>query len=170
MSSHSHLHSATSSPSDVFGYLRDCLKHIFKTKPKHVIQRTVTRALSLTPRGGVAHDVLVVSKLSGQIQVEWIARDVHPWDCDLPEEQKSQLFLHQCLGDVDAAIARLFYELPEIDAIEVSVIHPISKAKLIEGTVSRAAVLSSSDAPIGVRLSAMGLHFRRTNGGLEPLL
>lgn len=110
-----------------------------------------------------------MSKLSGQIQVEWIARDIHPWDRDQPEEEKSQLFLQQCLADVDVAIARLFCALPEIDAIEIGVMHPISRAKLIKGTVNRATLLASSSAPIAVRLSAMGLHFRRTNGGFEPL-
>jgi hypothetical protein len=169
MSSQSNLHLATSSPSDHFGHLREWLTITFKPKPKCVIERSVTRALSLKPRGAVAHDVLTMSKLSGQIQVEWVARDIHPWDRDQPEEEKSQLFLQQCLGDVDVAIARLFYALPEIDAIEIRVMHPMTKSKLIEGTVNRATLLSSSGAPIAVKLSAMGLHFRRSNGGFEPL-
>jgi hypothetical protein len=169
MSSHSHLHLATSSPSDLFKNIRRWLKTIFQPKPKWVIERRVTQALALKPRGAVAHDVLRMRRLSGQIQVEWIARDIHPWDRDLPEEAKAQLFLQQCLGDVDLAIARLFYSLPEIDAIGIIVKHPISKAKVIEGTVSRAALLATSAASTAARLSAMGLHFRRTNGGFELL-
>jgi hypothetical protein len=46
------------------------------------IQPLVLKALKLKPRGGIANDVLVLNRVSGQLQLEWRARDVHPWDRD----------------------------------------------------------------------------------------
>ncbi len=74
--------------------------------------REIARALSLQPRGGVAHDVLHLDALSLRLRVEWQARDVHPWDRDLSEHRQAQLFARQCLKDVDTAIARVFDRVP----------------------------------------------------------
>jgi hypothetical protein len=64
----------------------------------------VVHALALTPRGAVPKDVLAIKSLVVGLRVEWFARDVHPWDRDLPERRKAELFAQQCLEDVDAAI------------------------------------------------------------------
>jgi hypothetical protein len=60
----------------------------------------VKRALALRPRGTIPNDVLALSnlRLSGHcLQLEWRARDIHPWDRDLPDSLQAELFSIQAL-------------------------------------------------------------------------
>jgi hypothetical protein len=141
------------------------------TKSAHSerITRRVEQALALRPRGAVYNDVLAVQRLAVLLRVEWFARDVHPWDYDLPERRRSELFAQQCLEDVDAAIPRLFDQLPEIDTLEIRVLERESKAQIITGIVHRRDLIAPVSSSLGMRLKTIGVHYQRPNLILEPI-
>jgi len=134
-------------------------------------RRMVTKALAVGPRGFIANDVLLLSKLSTQVQVEWRTRDVHPWDRNVPPDQRADLFREQTLHDTDAAILRFFQLLPDLDAIEIRVLEPHAPNRLIlAGAVARRdAMATRSLSSPGMRLKTMGIKFRTNGGHLEPL-
>ena len=134
-----------------------------------VIRQTVSRALSLKPRGGIGNDGLVVRSLSARLRVELLARRIHPWDRDRPANERAELFVQQCLEDVSTAIPELFRAMPEIDDLEVAVLDPRDRTVLIAGVVNRKDVLASKALSPGMKLRAMGLVYRRDNSGFEPI-
>jgi len=135
------------------------------------LRRVVLKALALKPRGFIPHDVLVLTKLSGQLQVEWRARDIHPWDLDQSRARQAELFREQVLRDTDEAVIRLFQILPEIDAIDIRVFAPRAVRRLmLAGTVSRReAFIARPLASPGMRLKVMGVRYQVANGHLDPL-
>jgi len=133
------------------------------------IARRVAHALALKPRGAVRNDVLAINSLVVALRVEWFARDIHPWDRDLPEDRKAELFAQQCLEDVDAAIPRLFEQLPEIDLLEVEVLERGSKSKVIAGLVRRADLEARVSSSLGMRLKTLGINYRCADLRLEPI-
>jgi len=141
----------------------------FKINRSGAITRKVRRALALQPRGFVARDILLVSHLAVRLHVEWLARDVHPWDRHLPQERRAELFAHQCLEDVDAAIRRLLGKLPEVDVLEIAVFDPNSRAKIITGLIRRDDAVTPKRLALGMRLKAMGVAYRLSNLRFEPI-
>jgi hypothetical protein len=136
------------------------------------LQPLVAKALKLKPRGGVANDVLVLNKVSGQLQLEWRARDAHPWNRDLPPERQAELFLEQALQDTDAAILRLFQTLPEIGQIEIQVLDAQDSTKVILGGIvaREEALATDTSVPLRLRLRMLGVQYSRIVGDrLEPL-
>lgn len=134
------------------------------------IGQMVGRALSLRPRGGVGNDGLVVQSLSARLRVQLLARAVHPWDRNLPAEERSESFVQQCLEDVSAAIPQLFRSMPEIEEAEVAVLDPKSKRAIIAGIVKRSDALASNyGLSAGMKLRAMGLAYGRSNSGFERM-
>ena len=67
-------------------------------------RRGVERALALHLRGEVRNDGLKLRKVSTQLEIEWQARDVHPWDRDDPPDKKALRFVRPSLADTEAAI------------------------------------------------------------------
>ncbi|HUK37265.1 MAG TPA: hypothetical protein VLV86_25290 [Vicinamibacterales bacterium] len=120
-------------------------------------QRTVRRALELHRRGEVRPDGLEASKMCTRLDIQWRARDVHPWDRDLSQARRARLFLDQSVADTEAAVRRLFAGLPHVDRIDVSVLGP-GDAVLITGTVQRSS-LAESEGFISprMRLQELGL-------------
>jgi hypothetical protein len=136
----------------------------------HVFWRKVQRALALNQRGEVRSDGLEMTAAKTTLRIDWIAREIHPWDRDLPAETAERLFSQQCLDDANAAITRLFAEIPVLDSIEVRVRRDISRPPILEGTVYRLDSISSNDfASTGMRLRAIGLRFRMSNLCLEEV-
>jgi hypothetical protein len=136
------------------------------------IQPLVVKALKLKPRGGIADDVLLLNRVSGQLQLEWRARDVHPWDRDLPPGCQAELFLEQALRDTDAAILNLFQTLPEIEQIAIRVLDAQDSTKVIlGGVVTREdALATDASASLRLRLRMLGIQYSRiVDGQLEPL-
>jgi hypothetical protein len=84
-----------------------------------------------------------LTQASHRLEIEWRARDIHPWDRDSEPEERELLFTEQSVADADAALSRLFNELPEIDVIEFSVTHPDSHQRILARTVERAARVPS---------------------------
>jgi hypothetical protein len=135
------------------------------------IEPLLIKALALKPRGGVANDKLVLSKVSGRLELEWHARDIHPWDRDLPACRQAELHFEQALRDADLAIQRVFRKLPEIERIEIRILDTHSTKVILAGTVTRedavAAGISNSSK---MRLMMMGVRLGRIVGAqLEPL-
>lgn len=141
------------------------------TKSTHSrrITHRVGHALALTPRGAIRNDVLAINGLVVALRVEWFARDIHPWDRDLPERRKSELFAQQCLEDVDAAILRLFERLPEIDVLEIAVLERSSKSKIIAGVVHRTDLDAQVGPSLGMRLKTIGINYLCADLRLEPI-
>jgi hypothetical protein len=118
----------------------------------------VKRALQLPPRGGCGDDSLAVKHVSTELRVEWGARDVHPWDRDLPAHQRHELFLEQCRRDTIVAVQRLFDQLIEIDVIEIRVVEPPPSSRiLLAGTVSRHDLTLVTTPSSRMQLKLMGI-------------
>ncbi|HYZ72375.1 MAG TPA: hypothetical protein VE641_04805 [Chthoniobacterales bacterium] len=148
------------------------MKTLFASLFARGIEPLLIKALALKPRGGVANDKLVLSKVSGRLELEWHARDIHPWDRDLPACRQAELHFEQALRDADLAIQRVFRKLPEIERIEIRILDTHDSTKVIlAGTVTRedafAAGISSSSK---MRLMMMGVRLGRIVGArVEPL-
>jgi hypothetical protein len=119
--------------------------------------------------GAVANDSLQIHALSARIQLEWTARPVHPWDHDLPQEEQSDLFVRQCLHDVDQAVAQLFERFDVVDELDISVRDPESNVRILAGVVSRPDYLASRGLSTQMRLKMAGLAYEIGRGGLQPL-
>jgi hypothetical protein len=124
------------------------------------VEQIVRRALSLRPRGAILNDGLILNNLICSVRclkLEWRARDIHPWDCDLPLAEQAELFSRQALQDTDAALIRLFQGLPEIEQIEFQVLKPEGFGDVIlTGTVDRDRVLAS-ERPLSLRMRLLNL-------------
>jgi hypothetical protein len=130
------------------------------------IRSLVSRSLALRPRGGVANDRLVLHKLCGQLQLEWRARAVHPWDRDLPPCRQLEAYFEQAVADTDLAIPRIFQRLPEIDVIEIRVLDTQDPTKImLSGVVTREDALAADlfYSP-KMRLKMMGIQYAKIIG------
>jgi hypothetical protein len=135
------------------------------------IERVVRRALALRSRGAIAGDVLVLNSLcqaGHRLRLEWHARDIHPWDRDLPNSQQAELFSKQALEDTDAALGRLFRRLPEIEEIEFQVLKPMSSGGVIlTGVVDRETALNPKPSPsLRMRLKMLGVRYQMADDHL----
>jgi hypothetical protein len=135
----------------------------------HVFWRKVERALSLNQRGEVRSDGLQLTSAKLTLRIDWLARQIHPWDRNLPAQQAERLLTQQCLDDADAAIARLFAEIPVLDTIELRVRRDISRPPILCGTIHRDSLRASDYPSTSMRLKAIGLSFRMNNLCLEEV-
>jgi hypothetical protein len=132
--------------------------------------RRVVKALALNRRPReVRTDGLSLSQFRNRLQIEWRARDIHPWNNGLPESRVNELFAQQCLDDTGAAVERLFCELSEIQSIEFTVIDPKSSAAIVRGSVDRSEANMADNASPGMKLKKLGANYRLTNWRFEPL-
>ena len=121
-------------------------------------RRRVEQALQLERRGEVRKDGLRLGKMQHRLEIRWQARDVHPWDRHLPRDTRRATFIEQSFLDTEAAIARLFEALPEIDLIDLCVTEPESGATMLSGTVDRIDFRNARQSPsVRMRLSEMGV-------------
>ena len=126
-------------------------------------------ALEVNRRAGVRNDGLSLTRMRNRLEVEWQARDIHPWNQGVPPERAAREFVQQCLEDVDAAISRLFATLPETDEIVLRVLDPSSGNPILAGTVTRAEVAAVAGKSLGMKLKSLGLVFRLANWRFESL-
>jgi hypothetical protein len=120
----------------------------------------------LARRGAVANDWLQLRQTSLTLKVEWQARDVHPWDGDLPADRRAELFTTTLMADTVVAIRQMFEGLAEVDVLQIRVLAPNEVEKtVLAGTVCRddvdAAQACSSPA---MRLKLLGLQFSLAEG------
>jgi hypothetical protein len=134
-----------------------------------VISQMVSRSLSVKRRGAIGHDGMVVRNLSARLRVQLLARRNHPWDRDRPANERTELFVQQCLEDVSTAIPNLFRSMPEIDEMEILVLDPRGKTVIISGIVKRSDALTPNFLSPGMKLRAMGLIYGRSNSGFEHM-
>jgi hypothetical protein len=145
------------------------LEAVLQRTEKALYRHNIEWALALHRRGEVRPDGLKATRVSNHLEIEWTARNIHPWDRG-QNWDSGFLFVDQSLADTDAAVTRLFEALPQVDVIMLRIFHPASGAPIIAGTVYRSAISDvSRNISIRMRLNRWGLRFRSTGISLEPL-
>jgi hypothetical protein len=129
----------------------------------------VQRAIALHRRGEARTDGLRLIALSTTMRVEWVARDIHPRDRKFRRERAQRLFSQQCLDDTDAAIGRLFEEMPDLDILEIRVLREACGPPLLAGVINRDQVKPVTNLAPGMKLKTLGIRFQIVNWQLEPL-
>jgi hypothetical protein len=132
-------------------------------------KRNIDRALALNLRGEVRSDGLISVDSRSCLEIAWQARDIHPWDQDLPQAERASLFVEQCLSDTDAAIGRLFERLRCVGLIELRVLDRSSEHTIISGSVLRHEYERLMVSSSGMRLKQMGLNYRLAGSRFESL-
>jgi hypothetical protein len=132
-------------------------------------RRAIERALALYLRGEARRDGLTLKKLSNRLEIEWRARDVHPWDRDDPPDRKGAILVRQSLADTEAAITRLFRALPQVDAIALTVLEHHSESVIMAGTVYRSEAEPGGELSAGMRLWRRGVKYHSDGWVFEPL-
>jgi hypothetical protein len=133
-------------------------------------RRGIQRALALHSRGEARDDGLKLEKLTNRLEIEWRARDVHPWDRDDPPDKRALLFVQQSLADTEAAITRLFRALPQVDVIALTVLEHNSESVIMAGTVCRSELEPESELSVGMRLWKRGVKYHSDGLVFEPLV
>jgi hypothetical protein len=133
------------------------------------LRRKVIRALEVNRRAAVRDDRLSLKSMRNRLEVEWLARGIHPWDKGVSPEREAQKFAQQCLEDVDAAVSKLFATLPGIDEIDLRVLDPGSGEPILAGMVTRAEAAVAPEGSVGMKLKSLGLVYRLANWRFEPL-
>ncbi len=129
----------------------------------------VQGALALRPRAAMRSDRLELTAIKTTMRLEWVARDIHPWDRWTQQPQAERLFARQCLADAEAAIMRLFDQMPEVDEIDLSVLRRPTEPPLLTGIVNRRDLELSRRGSPAMKLKTLGLKFRMYDSRLEPL-
>jgi hypothetical protein len=135
------------------------------------LRTLVTAALTLEPASGSPRDTLRLNGLKGQLDLEWRARPVHPWDRDLSGDRQAARFCDQTIADTERVIHRLFRDLPDVDTITLRVVEPgDSGGLLLAGTVFRHDVAGARvTASPRMRLWMWGVNCSVIGDRLEPL-
>lgn len=134
-------------------------------------KRNIGRALALHHRGEVRRDGLIPVNIATRLEIEWRARDIHPWDHSiLSPAERATAFVRQSLADTEAAIQRLFKALPHVDVIDLKVHDRISDSVIISGTVLRPSISTENETlSIGMRLMYLGLTYHSAGSLFEVL-
>lgn len=123
-------------------------------------RRSIARALALDDWQEVRRDGLKLIDASHRLELRWTARGIHPWDLQLPTQDRATTSFDQYLADTESALLRLFQGLPYIDVIDFSVVDPASDLVIISGTVHRSTLSTvRSLLSVRMRLKLMGVCF-----------
>jgi hypothetical protein len=133
--------------------------------------RNIKRALALHLRGEVRRDGLTPISVRTHFNIEWHARDIHPWDRGLlSPEQRAIAFVQQSLNDTEVAICGLFEGLPQVDVVTVKVLDRTEERVIISGSVSRLDFAARDEhLAIGMRLLYLGLSYHSSGLLFEPI-
>jgi hypothetical protein len=147
------------------------LEALFRKMDGRRYKRNIRRALALHLRGEVRADGLTPIRVATHFDIEWHARDVHPWDRGLlSPAQRAEAFVQQSLTDTEAAICRLFEALPQVDVLAVKVLDRRSESVIISGSVSRLDFAARDEQlSMGMRLRYLGLVFHSSGLLFEPI-
>jgi hypothetical protein len=126
------------------------------------LRNRVIKALTLAPRGAVRDDGPRVREMSLALRLEWHARDIHPWDCDLPADRRAELFTEELMAETIVAIRQAFERLAEVDVIEIRVLAPNEPGKtVLAGTVCRDDLIAARACPSpAMSLKLLGIQYR----------
>jgi hypothetical protein len=100
--------------------------------------------------------------MSLALRLEWHARDLHPWDCDLPADRRAELFMAALMAETIVAIRRTFERLAEVDVIEIRVLTPDEPGQtVLAGTVCRDDLIAAQACPSpAMSLKLLGIQYR----------
>jgi hypothetical protein len=133
-------------------------------------KRGIGRALALHLRGEARRDGLRLLSACSSLEIEWRARDLHPWDRDRPWDERRALLVRQTLFDTHAAISRLFDFLPYVDVLQLRVLGVESDTPILGGTVYRSALKEAREGlSIGMKLRQLGITYHSAGVQFEPL-
>jgi hypothetical protein len=135
------------------------------------VRRLLDSALGLHRRLEARADGLTLVDYSMKLIVRWRARNVHPWDRDLPDEQIAPRLVDQSLHDAEDAVERIFRAFPEASALELNVFEsdPASNRVIMSGLVIRSNLGRSNAASIRMRLRMPGIEYRLVNQRFEAI-
>ena len=156
------LFSLTSALRSLFGSFRT------SDHPRYLGAR-VKKVLALKSHRQGRVDGLELKGLKTTLQVEWIAREVHPWDRNRPPMSVQKLYTLQCLQDTHTAIEGLFNEIPEVEALDIRIFSAPSQSVVIAGLVHREDLTHAVFDSPAMNLKTLGVSFRMSNWRLEPL-
>ena len=151
-------------------FLRSLLHHVPFNLDRPYIRARVRKALALHHRARAARpDGLELKRLSTTLEVEWIAREVHPWDRHRAAMSVQKLYTVQCLTDTQTAIERLFHELPDVETVELRVFGSVAEFPLLAGVVQRKDLRRAVYNSPGMNLKSLGVSFKLSDWRLEPM-
>src|SRR5580658_7640103 len=147
------------------------LRPLFRKLDRFRYRQNIKGALALHRRGEVRKDGLTAVSVTTHLEIEWRARDVHPWDRPLLSRgERAAAFVRQSLADTESAVQRLFQALPHVDVLTLRVLDHASEAVIISGTVARPDVSNRDERlSIGMRLRYLGLTYHSAGSLFEPL-
>jgi hypothetical protein len=134
------------------------------------LRRSITQALALN-RTEVRPDGLRAGEISLRLAISWRARDVHPWDHDLVGERRARRLMEQTFSDTEAALERLFVNLPEVDLIDFRVLETDARRDgiLMRGSISRLDFETWHPSSKVMRLKLLGVNYNLVNLCFMPL-
>ena len=132
-------------------------------------RRGIDRALALHMRREARRAGLTLKRLSHRLEIEWCAREIHPWDRNKPEHERASLYSQQSLADTESAITRLFEAMPQVDVIDVTVREHDSENVIMAGSVDRSAAGGDPGLSVGMRLWNRGITYHWDGYQFEPL-
>jgi hypothetical protein len=150
--------------------MRRMIHSLFAKLDSYRHKRKVSRALDLYLRGEVRRDGLQLTSMRSSLEIEWRARDVHPWDRDSRRDERRAMLVSQTLFDTDAAIARLFDSLPYVDVLQIRVLGVGSDTSILGGTVTRSSLEEVRDGlSVRMKLRELGITYHSEGLQFEPL-
>ena len=147
------------------------LEAILRQLGHYLYKRNIEGALALYLRGEVRRDGLTPITVATHLEIEWRARDIHPWDRDLlSAAERAASFVDQTLHDTEAAICQLFTALPPLNGIRLRVLDRTSGNVILSGSVSRPDFAARDERlSIGMRLLYMGVTHHSEGTLFEPI-
>jgi hypothetical protein len=141
------------------------------SRQKAAFREHVLDALALHRRGEARTDDPRLMDLTVRMELRWRAREIHPWDRDLPPSRAARKLAQQTLKDTEAALERLFNACPDVDIIELSVVEPDrdGNRRIMFGTVRRDEFTQWHPLSTDMRLRLVGLHYRLVDEELQLL-
>jgi hypothetical protein len=145
------------------------LTALLRALETRMFNRRIRNALKLHLRGEVRADGLPLKSVSSSVELEWRARNIHPWDRALGLKDADARFVRQSIKDTAAAITRLFATLPHVDALTIRIYEPNSDRVIMSGEVLRSSL--SPDRPLSERiwLGQLGMTFHIIDDRFQPL-
>ncbi|HKU24091.1 MAG TPA: hypothetical protein VJQ54_01400 [Candidatus Sulfotelmatobacter sp.] len=151
--------------------MRSLLRNLRAAWKLRRVSRALGKALALHRRGEVRSDGLSILEGSIKLTVSWRARDIHPWDRDLPKDRAAGRLLDQTLHDTEDAVERIFSAFPEASSLELNVFEndPSSNKVIMSGVVERSDLGRCEASSIAMRLRMLGINYRVGHDRLDPI-